>query len=342
MGLYYKRIWSKKARLVARGFEVAEYSNVVKHSPTCSKEGFRAVLTIVASHESWRCSAFDVKTAFLKGFLLKRNVYLEPPKPYKNSNLWKLRKCVYGLFDASRLWHERVIAEFNIFGLTQSKYDPSIFSNTRNDLPGVILTHVDDFWIAGHDSFVKDVIEKIQTVFTLGSIIEIPHKYLGLVVNLPNSGSALCLDMDCYRAGLQEMLFADTSNKERNLSGEKVYALSGIIGTLLWPAKQARPDIWRKLSEMTSQKHTTATVSVALLANKTVRHVNSGPPITLRYPNFQLTKTELACFSDASFNNYSDGSTHAGFITFNSETNTNKSAVLAGKSSKLRRVARST
>ena len=127
MGLYYKTFWSKKARIVARGFEAAEYNTVVKHSPTNSKEGLRAVLTIVASHESWRCSAVDVKTAFLQGFALKRYVYLEPPKPYKKSNLWKLRKCVYGLNDASRLWHERVIAEFNNFGLSQSKYDPCIF-----------------------------------------------------------------------------------------------------------------------------------------------------------------------------------------------------------------------
>ena len=97
---------------------------MAKHSPTCLKEGFRAVLIIVASHESWHCIAVDVKTAFLQGFALKRDVYLEPPKPYKNSKLWKLRKCVYGLVEASRLWHERVIAEINNFGLTQSKYDP--------------------------------------------------------------------------------------------------------------------------------------------------------------------------------------------------------------------------
>ena len=167
------------------------------------------------------------------------------------------------------------------------------FFNTRNNLPGVILTHVDDFWIAGHDSFVKDVIEEIRTVFTLGSIIEIPHKYLGLVVKLPNSGSSLCLDMDSYRAGLQEMLIGDTLNKERNLSEEEVTALRGIFGNLLWPAKQARPDICFKLFELASLTHE-ATVSVALSANKLVRHVNSGPPITLRYPNFdQLSKTEL-------------------------------------------------
>ena len=204
-----------------------------------------------------------------------------------------------------------------------------------------ILTHVDDFWIAGHDSFVKDVIENIRTLFTLGSIIEIPHKYLGSVVKMPNSGSGLCLEMNSYSAGLQEMLIEDTSNKERNLS-EEVTAPRGKIGKLLWPAKQARPDICCKLSELTSLTHK-ATVSVGLSSNKLVRHLISGSPITLRYPNFdQLSKTELVCFSDASFNNYSDGSTHAGFIIFIAETNTNKSAVLAWKSAKLRRVARST
>ena len=208
--------------------------------------------------------------------------------------------------------------------------------NTKNDLPGVSLTHVDDFWIAGHDSFVKDVIDKIRTIFTLGSIIEILHKYLGLVMKLLTSGSGHGL------LSRLSSLIEDTSNKERFLSEEEVTALRGIIGKLLWPAKQARPDICFKLSELASLTHK-ATVSVALSANKLVRRVNSGPSITLRYPTFdQLSKTELVCFSDASLNSYSDGSTHAGFIIFVAETNTNKSAVSAWTSAKLRRVARST
>ena len=78
-----KQSGQKEARIVARGFEDPEYNNLVKHSPTCSKEGFRAAVTIVAWHESWRCSAVDVKTAFLQGFPLKREVNLEPPKPHK-------------------------------------------------------------------------------------------------------------------------------------------------------------------------------------------------------------------------------------------------------------------
>ena len=148
-------------------------------------------------------------------------------------------------------------------------------------------------------------------------------------MKLPNSGSGLCLDMDSYRAGLQETLIEDISTKQRNLSEDEVTALRGIIGKLLWPVKQARPNICIRLSELASLTHK-AIVSVALSANKLVRHVNSGPLITLRFKNVdQLSKSELVCFSDPSFNNYSDGSTQAGFRIFIAETDTNKSAVFA-------------
>ena len=92
-----------KARLVARGFQDRDAGNVRNDSPTCSKEGLRIALAIMASNH-WTCKSMDIKTAFLQGEELDWLVYLEPPKEANvpPEYIWKLSKCVYGLSDASR------------------------------------------------------------------------------------------------------------------------------------------------------------------------------------------------------------------------------------------------
>ena len=89
-----------KARLVARGFEEENLNDIRKNSPTCSKENLRIVLAIISSHQ-WQASSLDVKSAFLQGNQIDRDLYLKPPKEADTGNLWKLKTTVCGLSDAS-------------------------------------------------------------------------------------------------------------------------------------------------------------------------------------------------------------------------------------------------
>ena len=91
-----------KARLVARAFEEENLNEIRKDSPTCSKENLRIVLAIISSHQ-WQASNLDVKSAFLQGNQIDRNLYLKPPKEADTGNLCKLKTTVYGLSDASRV-----------------------------------------------------------------------------------------------------------------------------------------------------------------------------------------------------------------------------------------------
>ena len=93
---------SVKARLVARGFE--ELQDFRTDSPTCSKEGLRIALLMLVS-QSWSLHSLDVKTAFLQGESINRDLFVKPPKEAGTDKLWKLQKTVYGLADASRSWY---------------------------------------------------------------------------------------------------------------------------------------------------------------------------------------------------------------------------------------------
>ena len=142
-------VFVTKARLCARGFEDDAIMKENVDSPTCSKETIRISLTIM-SMQGWNVKSLDVKTAFLQGNPLKRDIFIKPPREAKTENLWKLRKAVYGLNEASRYWFNRVKDELTQLGIIQSKYDEALFYyKNEGKLQGIIPIHVDDFLFGG-------------------------------------------------------------------------------------------------------------------------------------------------------------------------------------------------
>ena len=141
-----------------RGFQ--EESTIQSDSPTASKECFRVLLSIIAC-KRWKIQCIDIKSAFLQGKVLQRDVYLVPPKEAgTEGKLWKLFKCVYGLNDASRVWYFTVWEELETLGCKRSPVDFGIFTwyDVNKNLAGVFQSHVDDFMWAGTSNFHELVI----------------------------------------------------------------------------------------------------------------------------------------------------------------------------------------
>ena len=79
-----------KARLVARGFE--EYSqNIQKDCHTCAHESLTLIISVFAQNK-WKLNSMDIKTAFLQGQLIDRDVYNKPPVEARacSNMVWKL------------------------------------------------------------------------------------------------------------------------------------------------------------------------------------------------------------------------------------------------------------
>ena len=66
----------QRAQLVVWGFEEGCLTDL--DSPSCSKEAFRTILAIIAQNE-WIPHIMDIKTAFLQGELIDREVYICSP-----------------------------------------------------------------------------------------------------------------------------------------------------------------------------------------------------------------------------------------------------------------------
>ena len=89
-----------KARLVARGFE-EDTTALVTDCPTCQKESLCCLLFILSSKQ-WTLQSIDIKSVYLQGIPINREIYIKPPKCAHTNKLWRLKKCPYGFADAGR------------------------------------------------------------------------------------------------------------------------------------------------------------------------------------------------------------------------------------------------
>ena len=79
------------ARLVVKGFEEPSKDEILKDSPTCSKEILRVVLSIIAQ-KKWKLNSIDIKAAVLQGENFDREIYVLPPKEDNTNKIWLLKK----------------------------------------------------------------------------------------------------------------------------------------------------------------------------------------------------------------------------------------------------------
>ena len=93
-----------KAHLVAGGFEEPNIDVMRKDSPTCCKENFHILLAAIAA-KHWKVYTLDVKSAFLQGNAINRDVFIKPPREATTENIWKLLITMYGVCDAPRAWY---------------------------------------------------------------------------------------------------------------------------------------------------------------------------------------------------------------------------------------------
>ena len=73
----------------------------------------------LVAHYDWELHQMDVKTAFLNGDL-EENVYMAQPKGFvmeEKERMWcRLKKCIYGLKQASRQWYLKFDQTIKNFG----------------------------------------------------------------------------------------------------------------------------------------------------------------------------------------------------------------------------------
>ena len=330
----------KRAQLVVRGYE-ENTSKLRKDSPTCGRECLLLVF-ITAVLMSWKIQSIDITAAFLQGGLLEREVYLRPPRDVcPKENVWRLKRCIYGLNDAPRSWYNRVKEFLVQLGGQISIYDNALFlwHDKFGQLIGMLVSHVDDFAFCGNEVFIEQVILKLLKSFKISKHEIGAFKYLGLEVLQTAEG--IQVHQDFYIPSIAPIELAENRKERKNdeLTTDEKSELKRLSGQMMWVASHTRPDVSFETCSMSNTgKH--PTIKMIHEANKAITKLKSKK-VSLKFP--KLGKPEnlkILAFSDATYASLEDGSSQGGQILLIQGEN-NKVVPISWRSKKLDRVTKS-
>ena len=154
-------------------------------APVVRMEAIRTFLAFAAQMEL-QVFQLDVKSTFLNGDF-KEEVYVEQPMGYfkkgKEDKVYRLRKALYGLKEATRAWNSKFDGYFCQNGFQRSKCEPLLYvkhEGTRDFL--VICLYVDDLIYMGTNmKMVEDFKKAMMKEFEMTDLGLIKY-FLGFQV----------------------------------------------------------------------------------------------------------------------------------------------------------------
>lgn len=218
-----------KARLVARGFEqnVSEFEEEELYSPVAKMPTVKTLLSI-ANKRNLHIHQMDVCTAFLNAEL-DETVFMEQPPGFNHdkTKVCRLKKAIYGLKKAPKLWNECISEFLKSLGFSQSKYDSCLYMKTlKNGQKIYILIYVDDVLIVALDlPEILKLKQKFNERFEMSDLGEAKH-FLGLEITRKREDKRLYLCQTDYidkvisRFSMNDAKTANTP-MEQNLQLEK-------------------------------------------------------------------------------------------------------------------------
>lgn len=182
-----------KARLVAQGFTQkygVDYDEVF--APVVKQVTFRALFS-VASQKGLLIKHADVKTAYLNGDL-QETVYMRLPPGVKTDGenvVCRLRKGLYGLKQAARIWNHKLDNTLTQMGFKPSKNDSCLYVRRSKGKTAYIAVYVDDFVIVCEsEREYEDIIKQLNRHFKVVSLGNIKF-FLGIQVTQTEKHVAL-------------------------------------------------------------------------------------------------------------------------------------------------------
>ncbi|CAM9338138.1 unnamed protein product, partial [Heterosigma akashiwo] len=183
-----------KARLCADGSRAWPHGE--SYAPVIDKESLRTVVGL-AWQNGMHLENFDVKTAYLYGTLDEPRYMVVPPGilPHvdRASNVLKLKKSVYGLPEAGRVWNDtftdHVVTSMGFKRLISS---PAVYLLRQGeDRMSTIGVHVDDGIVASTDeATARDLLAALEARFSL-KIMGIAPRFLGMQQEVLSGGDLL-------------------------------------------------------------------------------------------------------------------------------------------------------
>ena len=258
-----------RARLVAQGYDQVfgvNYDQVF--SPTTRANTFRLFLYFVLLFDMSLPIHLDATKAFMNSDI-DYDIWVLPPKDpdeifFKRGSVYKLKKCLYGIHQASARWFKDVERMLFDFGFKNLKAEPCFFYSTKGGVLTFIIIYVDDILITSQVTSIRDAIARdIQGRFKFTSE-GVVSEFLGVRIQFCISDKFRYILLDqskmiinkCEEFGLlNESPVNIPMNPQIKLSpsdppASKDFPFRQLIGSALHIARWTRCDISYAVSDL--------------------------------------------------------------------------------------------
>ncbi|GJX54670.1 retrovirus-related pol polyprotein from transposon TNT 1-94 [Tanacetum coccineum] len=215
-----------KARHAIKGYSQQEGIDFEESfAPVARLEAVR-MFVAYAAHKNFTIYQMDVKTAFLNG-PLKEEVFVSQPNgfvdPDFSNHVYRLKKAMYGLKQASRAWYDKLSSFLIEHHFTKGIVDPTLFTRRHGDDILLVQIYVDDI-IFGSTNLVfsnrfaklmKDNFEismKGEMKFFLG--LQIHQSPRGIFINQSQYTMGTPTDQIKYRSMIGGLMYLTASRPD--------------------------------------------------------------------------------------------------------------------------------
>jgi transposase InsO family protein len=247
-----------KARLVVKGFMQREGIDFEEVFAPVSKHTTLRALLAIAAEQDLELHQLDIKTAFLNGEL-EEQVYMKQPPGYEDGTgkICHLKKTLYGLRQAPRQWHLKLVEILHKMGAQASDADPGLYVLVAQEATVFLLIWVDDILLASSSLAAISLAKKAllsafdardlgEAKFFVGLSIERKrtNRSIKLAQKLANTDLVTKFGMHEAKSRAVPLSVATklTLDEDHPLDTTK-YPYSELVGGLLYLAVCTRPDI---------------------------------------------------------------------------------------------------
>merc|ERR1712240_580364 len=168
-------------------------------------------------------------------------------------------KPLYGLDDASRKFYLKVKETLQKLGLKTLPGDDAVYYEHKNGKSmELILSHVDDFTIAGTQECVQRIVAGIEEKFTVSKVEEDNFRFTGLDVKTKNG--KIEVPMEDYAESIQEIKEIIKAKRDEKLTKAEIKEYRKYTGKISWLAQGTRPDLSYSALDL-AKKNNNATIS---------------------------------------------------------------------------------
>lgn len=251
-----------KARLVVKGCSQRQGIDYKEtFSPVVRYSSIRMLLALSAKF-NLDIDQMDAVTAFLQGDL-EEEIFMTQPEGFaKNMKVCRLKKSLYGLKQASRVWNIKLDAALLSSNLTKSNVDSCVYYKVDGSSMIFVTVYVDDLLIFTNDQSMKlEVKANLMSIFKMKDMGQ-AHQVLGIRITRDRIEGKIWFDQQQYIEEILTRFHMDDCNPvaspidiNQKLSSESCaktdlerkemvdVPYQAAVGSILFAAQVSRPDV---------------------------------------------------------------------------------------------------